>query len=356
MNHPVYIFRFRMSTCEDVQYDRSASPSISSENSDKICSYCNRKVGEFLKCIKCDDIFHPSCLVKAANRKNTTCHHASAEEISAKSENKSLRTEVEYLKLLLEETKSKNSILIENNNLLKDKITILENQIKSGKNTTKKFVNTLQDKVPAVVTDTVASATTFKNTYSSVVHENRSNAHEHRPQAQMSFVEPKRIVNNVNNSVPAIPEININDSNKNISTSVHKIKDTDRMEDWITVRNKKRQSRNTKVCFGTKENSADNSTIKGAIRRRWMYVGKIAGKEISEKDILTFLKDIEGKENIIIKKLNTLGQNSSFSIGLPNENAYKSVFCESFWPQGVVLRDFSFDRNFFRKNRQNEKT
>lgn len=82
-------------------------------------------------------------------------------------------------------------------------------------------------------------------------------------------------------------------------------------------------------------------------------MGKIAGNHISEGDILAFLKNIDGNEHIIVKKFKTLGLNSAFSIGLPNDETYKEVFCESFWPKGVPLREFSFNKNFFRRNREN---
>lgn len=59
-----------------------------------------------------------------------------------------LRTEIDYLRSLLEETKSKNIILIENNYLLKEKISSLEDQIRSGNNIVKKPVNmTVHDKI-----------------------------------------------------------------------------------------------------------------------------------------------------------------------------------------------------------------
>lgn len=242
---------------------------------------------------------------------------------------------------------------------MKDKISSLENQIKTGKTPAKKSVNTTsqaqnnrsQDKITAPATVDAS----FANAYSSVVKENSIKAHALRP--QMSFEGPEIIVNKPVNVEYGI-NVKKNVSNVNESASSSSIKELDDKGEWITVEKKKgnRQSRtNKKVCYGTNMDSTDNA-IKGAIRRRWMYVGKIAGKNISEQDVHSFLKNIEGNELITVKKLNTLGQNSAFSIGLPSDEAYKRVFCETFWPRGVILREFSFDRNFFQKNRVTQKT
>lgn len=35
------------------------------------------------------------------------------------------------------------------------------------------------------------------------------------------------------------------------------------------------------------------SRIVGAVQRKWIYVGKIAGTEVNEQDIKEYLKDIE---------------------------------------------------------------
>lgn len=103
------------------------------------------------------------------------------------------------------------------------------------------------------------------------------------------------------------------------------------------------------ICYGTKTTN-QNYPIQGAVRRRWIYVGKIAGKQVTEVDIKDFLKDVDGNDQIMVKKLNTLGQNSAFRIGLPSEKSYNEVSNATFWPEGVMLRDFTFDNRFFRRN------
>ncbi|XP_044754439.1 uncharacterized protein LOC123313565 [Coccinella septempunctata] len=322
---------------------------------DNICNCCNRKVGEFIRCVKCGDIFHPSCLLKSANRKNATCHHAPSdegqlklnEEISIRNENKTLRIEIEYLKSLLDETRSKNTILLENNELLKFKISSLELQIK----TTEKTVKNTNPQDKTIVPVNTGSSTS-KNPYSSVVKNNLANTHD---QLTLSSECQRQDEMNVNNEIIEVPPVNIANNRGN---SVSRVNLPEEKTEWTTVEKKRRKPaviNKKKVCFGTKTDSSE-SLIQGAIRRKWIYVGRIAGKEVTEQDMLSFLDCIEGSDLIIVKKLNTIGQNSAFSIGLPDENAYKTVFCESFWPRGVILREFSFDKNFFQKNREQQKT
>lgn len=62
-----------------------------------------------------------------------------------------------------------------------------------------------------------------------------------------------------------------------------------------------------------------------------------------------FLKKVDNSEQIMLKKLDTIGQNSASSNGLPTARAY-----ELFWPQGVVLRKFTFNKIFFRKKNSTE--
>lgn len=52
------------------------------ENCEILCNYCAKKVTEYVKCIKCDELFHPSCLNKADSKKNTQCQHESLDKSS----------------------------------------------------------------------------------------------------------------------------------------------------------------------------------------------------------------------------------------------------------------------------------
>lgn len=157
----------------------------------------------------------------------------------------------------------------------------------------------------------------------------------------------KQIVNDVNVNANRILEQDENSA------------DVD-SEKWKRVTYQKRKirpsnptkSKNEIVCSGSKTNDQPN-TISGATKRKWLYVGRIAGKDVKEEDVEQFLRNTDGLGDIIVKKLDTKGSNSAFSVGLPTEEAYNIVYNENFWPSGVVLREFSFKNFFFKKKETN---
>lgn len=328
--------------------------SVRSDNSDaigdileRICNYCNKKVGEFVQCNKCKEIFHPSCLLKAASRKTTTCRHEvgihseNEEESQLKMENRCLQIELSYIRVLLDESNSKNSILMENNQLLHEKIRDLESYIKNNCDNKKKEVNT------EMKSDNVGDKQSYPElvTHSSVTNRQPTQVTK-KPMLSKSHHRQTTDTNQDDISRLTLSQRS-NSNNENSEMRVDANINTD--SEWSTVTRKKPNTKkaNKKICYGNKTTD-QNTTIQGAIRRRWMYVGRISGKDVTEQDISAFLKDVEGHEQIVIKKLNTIGQNSSFSIGL-SEEAYKTVFNESFWPVGVIVREFTFNKTFFQK-------
>ncbi|KAK9880527.1 hypothetical protein WA026_011766 [Henosepilachna vigintioctopunctata] len=60
--------------------------------------------------------------------------------------------------------------------------------------------------------------------------------------------------------------------------------------------------------------------------------------------------ELEDHSNIIVKKLITKGNNSAFSVGVSDEITYKKVYDQSFWPEGVLLRELTFSSEFFRNS------
>lgn len=238
-----------------------------------------------------------------------------------------LKLENLYLKSLLEECRSKNNILMENNRLLNEIIQSTKVPTKTSTHEIKSS-NIKKDKKLATSGDKSSS--------------------------NVANIENTRLL-----TVPSYVPVDIGIP-KHISTSEKtKInKQTENKEcpvnEWTTVERRKvnKNPKSTKKpCYGTKTTD-ENMTIRGAIRRQWIYVGKIAGKHVTEEDVKKFLKESKINEQVSVKKLNCLGPNSAFSVGLPTKESYETVFKESFWPQGVALREFSFDKKFFQKNRE----
>ncbi|KAK9870073.1 hypothetical protein WA026_006168 [Henosepilachna vigintioctopunctata] len=95
---------------------------------------------------------------------------------------------------------------------------------------------------------------------------------------------------------------------------------------WSTVAAKKipRGGNVNIVCTGVNNNTdLKKNKIKGAIKKRWMYVEEYQGT--SESDILAYMDNIPNFETFDIKKLPTKGSNSAFSIGCPSEEIYNDI-------------------------------
>jgi hypothetical protein len=87
------------------------------------------------------------------------------------------------------------------------------------------------------------------------------------------------------------------------------------------------------VLYGTGKSAPKSSTILGALRRKWLYVGGIIDKEVSENDVKDYLQNIACHDDIIIKKLTTKGHNSAFSIGVPPK--YSTIFGQIQYGSGI---------------------
>lgn len=332
------------------------------ETTVNLCYGCGRKVVDAMKCVKCQEIFHPSCWNTSKLKKSATCEHVevlSPEEKSISTVPETIDHEKEYLKMqvkllnqLLDEVRSKNEILLCNNQLLIEKIKDLQNKkpsIKNGKQHSSLSVNILPSPtgniLPTTPSVTIESATN-RNETSTVVSPRLGSSN---PIDMRGKEQP--LLSNVNNDRQ---EINIaNTTKENSWTTVVRKRSSDKKmvktgnNIPVTTSNNSqpKKSRVGTLCTGI---SSTDAKIKGAIRRKWLYVGKVAGKDVAEADIKHFLSNLNGHELVEVKKLPTRGTNSAFSIGIPSDELFQTLNNSSFWPAGVVLRDFNFI-NFFRK-------
>lgn len=105
-----------------------------------VCKHCDKVVVNYVKCIKCDQFYHPSCLVQSAQSKSKNCRHE-VQEVDKESlkvmENETasnvLEVENNLLKRIIKEMESKYDILAENCELLKGKIDYLNEKIENSR-------------------------------------------------------------------------------------------------------------------------------------------------------------------------------------------------------------------------------
>lgn len=311
-----------------------------SEKGEIECYQCKRKVVDSVKCYKCFDVFHPKCMEKSANLKSSTCKHEEgniyklAKEYSElQNEKDIMNVEIHYLKQLLKEVQEKNRILMENNSLLMEKVKIqgeiidkknFNSFVVKDVNKDKKITHNIEQKSQVAINEVCNMKPTYAEKSTSRSLELLSS----RP----TLTAQKSTRERVNEEITEHRDYTQQDNNE-----------------WVKIsRNKKKiKTKSNIICTGV--NKTSNSLIKGAMKRKWIYVGRIQGKDTSEQSIKDYLCDIINNEEIEVKKLNTQGKNSAFSVGVHTEELFNSICSPDNWPEGVLVREFSF-RNLFRKS------
>lgn len=252
---------------------------------------------------------------------------------------------------LIDELRDKNRVLNDNIKLLEENKALLERSLKD-----------LQLKVPLQRATSEepekprSGANKAMRTYSTVIQSSEKNV--------SNSISNKQLSPSVTNLIAAQNAtmnklINLAGESEN-NAQPNKKPPTNSLDEegfQIVTGKKRNQARRkmpeTKIATG--KNLKKSDKIAGAIRRKWIYVGRIAGRDVSEKDIGDYLSDLKGfekYENISIKKLDTLGNNSAFCIGLPTEELYAKVFSVDYWNEGVSLREYDLRRSFLAQRNQ----
>lgn len=307
-----------MSDSEDEVDNRSNKFINMGENKGVICFHCKKGVSGAVLCKKCNGIFHHDCIIVAARGRSATCIHEakvtgeiqeSQEEENPQFEIRMLRMKVKLLEELLLESRSKNEILILNNQLLLEKIGTVE-----------KTKNKQSEK---------------NDNYIKQFHK--------MEQCQQQSQKPHEEHNSQNPTTHALQSVK-RDTAKSKQTD---ISTTD--AEWTLVSRKKQIKKPEKViCTGIKSGEA---LFQGVKKRKWIYVGKIAGKKTTVDDVEKYMKQERNFKEVQVKKLDSKGENSAFTVGVTLEEDFTAICKEEFWPKGVEIREFNF-RNFFRQGKR----
>lgn len=249
----------------------------------------------------------------ASRGRSATCIHEayvtgeiqeSQEEENPQFEIRMLRMKVKLLEKLLLESRSKNEILLLNNQLLLEKIGTVE---KTKNKQSEKYDN---------------------------------HKMEQFQQRSQKANEERKSQNPETHALQSVKRDTVKSKQTDIPT-------TD--AEWTLVSRKKQIKKPEKViCTGIKSGEA---LFQGVKKRKWIYVGKIAGKETTVEEVEKYMKQERNFEEVQVKKLDTKGENSAFTVGVTLEEDFTAICKEEFWPEGVVIREFNF-RNFFRQGKK----
>lgn len=355
--------------------DAGSQKQIYSEVNDENKNYaCCSKRCSVVLCTFCDKIMHKNCAKKMENVKFIDGFHVnccqSYENVLKKPETRAviatdfvdrrlLETKIRFLVQLLESSNEKNEILKQNNSLLLQRICDLEEKqiTNKGKNIINQYappidkhpqynqsnhmkeISTIKiingaDKPAYSVTDDPNARMISNNTSSTL----SANNDLKRTNEKSQLLKLHKVEQPVNT------ESKIRGNAQELATTA-----TQQGEfQWNTVvKKKQRVPKISTICTGSKQVTSE-SKIKGAPRKKWLYVGRVYGSDVSEADIMDFLQESMGTIGCEVKKLPTKGNNSAFSVGVPSEDQFTELSKPESWPKGVILREFNF-RNFFRK-------
>nr|CAH7722974.1 unnamed protein product [Callosobruchus chinensis]CAH7757280.1 unnamed protein product [Callosobruchus chinensis] len=299
-----------------------------------------------------------------------------------------LQLEIQYLKRLLEEADDKNKILKENNKLLSDTIMRLKLEVAekdkqnitlSAKNSACKSANSpvnvgsaaislpkisISSPVPSAGSSQQMDGQLYQSTdtsYSKVVAKRNdtqtgtSKGVDLSPNNNLKQLRETqgRIMNSVLSLNSDLQNEPVRVNQQNNSQVIQN--ENDNFTKVIHRRNRRQQFPKQSTKFAKGNLSEKSTKICGKIRRKWIYVGRITGRDVTEEDVRDYLKDLEtinGYKDIVVTKLNTHGSNSAFCIGVPNDELYEKVYNENYWSEGIALRDFDWRRTFFQQRQQ----
>lgn len=252
----------------------------------------------------------------------------------------SLRNEIRNLKELFSESKSKNEILIKNNKLLEEKIILLEHPIKQKNNVifSELLVNTKSDRDEAKDPAQQDKHSILRTDVNGIA-ENPSTSKSSNVTVKETNQETNDTNKHSQDKSKALVAKNVADFFKNSET---KNENTPRIVspniEWKTVSRKKTNVNRAKFITSSGPKSTTRTAkFSGALKKKWLYVGRIAGKDVPVESIREYLTEINGYEEIEIKKLESKGKNSSFSIGVLSNEIFERLNSEDFWPNGVII-------------------
>ncbi|KAK9876173.1 hypothetical protein WA026_011290 [Henosepilachna vigintioctopunctata] len=315
---------------------------------------CSRKCGVVI-CAFCEKIMHKFCAKRMEYIKFIFEFHMNC---CQSCENIGTLLQKSEVEILLESANENNEILKVNNALLLHRIQEFESNTSVIQKKANKHhesidnsfehkveiprikIDKINDCLPEAVTGDSRNLRTTENIYSS--NSATGNLSNSNKSTKKSVIKQIHKVDQ-----------GINLDQTGASNSKKQTPHTKEPEEvvWTKVQKKKSEKQKQKsnlLCMGSRQFNPE-SKIRGALRRKWLYVGKIYGSNVTENDMKEFLRNMTNTNNFEVKKLPTQGNNYAFSIGIPSDALFLELSKPQSWPSGVVLREFNF-KNFFRED------
>ncbi|KAK9887208.1 hypothetical protein WA026_021051 [Henosepilachna vigintioctopunctata] len=328
----------------------------------KSCKYCRKSVGinnpKNVKCVNCESLYHSSCaqrvktLIMVNEQDNLVkCCSPEIANVSVdimSSPEEVLKTEVTYLKMLLNEKNARINELIKLNQLLEENRALINGENEKLKNyismnvdnksvshliTGKKndFDNISSDKA-VQPRDLPVRATKSKNT-DALISKQKTLMNElinvNHDKTDVDLNKPPTITTNIQDGFTEVTHNRRNRSNMP-RTSVSRMKNIE-TKGIATV--------------------SETDVFRAKPSKMWLYVGKAmnTATETIVKDYIMNKCNSTDADKVEVYKLPLLGKSLAFQIGV-DISLFDQVNCADFWPKGIVIRRFHFDFNKTKKD------
>lgn len=169
----------------------------------------------------------------------------------------------------------------------------------------------------------------------------------------------------LNNYSGAVLNQKISQDNKKRPGYTLPTSQTETEDDGFVMVKYKHRKYKPRAIIGTNKSRLGTDSLCGAERKLWLYIGR-TGENTNEDVVLDYLKEKYSVSNFTCEKLVTKSRYPSFKVSAPF-TLKESIENPSEWPEGVVVRRFTFrpdyqSRNdpektdFLVKNRQTQET
>lgn len=346
----------------------------------KTCFHCNKDVRSESKCKKCGYLFHPACLRQAAGLKSAVCAHETEESdpITSKRD----LSQIDVLRILVEELRSKNKILEENNDLLREKVTTLEEKLRAGKkgkhnqypeNVALSLLSSPRPAAPASTTSTsqdsqapvkqnsqaaLGGTQALKPPHIPKIQSDEIVDIEPQPQAASTSAKKRsRKASKSSADVTAISVVEITNAKNPRSSNAQGMstlstvsseddilrKDVNKNNDWQKVTYKRKHTpvvnKNSRPepLRGQNEKTV---SLRPATRKASLFLSGL-DLEVTTDEIQAFLKEQNLSPAVSCDKMKTKKQKfySSFKLTVPYEKV-DEYMCADVWPKGIVINHF----------------
>lgn len=323
----------------------------------RLCNYCGKNVdplgSKCLKCVKCEKLYHTSCSqrVKTIREVNLQlsqiicCADATVQDVDKVSDGGSVecyRIENTYLKAILQEKEARIRELMKLNEVLENHIkliNVLNNQNNTGKQQQK-------------IQENYQRPTTYATKTNQLCDKKADSKKEGGDSSELK--KESRNVNNSNWQPYVNKQREVMDHVINLTTDqVMERESTVDSDGFQLAKTRKRsfnhaqkiKMKNRNETRGTAETGSEEG-FKAKPSKMWFYIGR-AAETVSENMVCEYIKkkcSITNNEQIIVKKLNLVGNTNAFQVGIAHKY-YELLNTSEFWPEGIIVRRFRFKYN-----------